>query len=284
MKALFDIAGNTIVGYNHLGEKVLLGTNNHDAHQVLQTATHSLGIVCDGCGSGEHSEVGAKIGALLLKARLNEYVSRLCHRKFEEVLPDLEIYLERARQDVLAYIRTQVLSFGGSMSDFVKNYYLFTVMGFIICADWTAIFSIGDGVFMLNEETVVTNSGEANEPVYLSYEITGSTLSNQDPENLRFKIRRLIKTEKVKRLLIASDGAAFFGKIQERSIPGQQRLVGGLEQFFEQRYFDNPDAVRRTLALINTKKVRMNSARDGLTVEHGLLPDDTTIVVAKSKL
>lgn len=275
MKKEFEIAGGSIVGTDHLGDKVLLGRNNHDAFHVVHNSSFSLAIICDGCGTGEHSEVGSKMGAVLLAARLSEYLRRICDSKFEEVTAELDTYLERARQDVLAHIRTQAMAMGGSLSETITNYFLFTVLGVIVCKDWTAIFSIGDGVFILNDETVVTTSGESNEPIYMAYEITGTTIKSA---NLKFQVQRLIKTEHVQRVLIGTDGAAHFNKVHNRKVPGREEFAGGLSQFFSPQYFENPDAIRRRLAVLNTRKVRMNPARDGLTIENGLLPDDTTLV------
>jgi len=52
----FEYASGSIIGRNH----VLAGKNNQDAYHISVNERFIAVVVCDGCGSGKHSEVGAK--------------------------------------------------------------------------------------------------------------------------------------------------------------------------------------------------------------------------------
>lgn len=55
----FEIASGSATGAQH----VLDGRPNQDAHCILTTPTHTIVALADGCSEGEHSEVGAHLGA-----------------------------------------------------------------------------------------------------------------------------------------------------------------------------------------------------------------------------
>jgi hypothetical protein len=58
-----------------------------------------------------------------------------------------------------------------------------------------------------------------------------------------------------------------------------------LSQFWEEdRYFRNPDALRRRLALINSEYTHLDREAGVLIREPGLLPDDTTLVAIRRRL
>jgi hypothetical protein len=61
--------------------------------------------------------------------------------------------------------------------------------------------------------------------------------------------------------------------------------VGPLSQFWtDDRYFANPDALRRRLTLINRESVRADFESRRLVRTPGLLPDDTTVVVLRRRM
>ncbi len=62
----FEIAGGSVSGRSH----VLAGKGNQDAYYWAGQETSLVAVVCDGCGSGASSEVGAELGARLLVAEV----------------------------------------------------------------------------------------------------------------------------------------------------------------------------------------------------------------------
>ena len=278
----FEVAAGSIVGTDHLGDvQILLGKNNQDAYVVRNSPSAIVAIICDGCGSGKHSELGAQLGAASLAHHLSNFSDDL----LEDYLRTIVVHgtLNAARKDVLSELRVLAKSIGNSLSETVNEYLLFTVIGVMITKNWTAIFSCGDGIFHLNGETVELQPEAGNQPAYLGYNLTGSSLTDSNPSLLNFQVQRLLETKDVESIIIASDGAGMFPKIKDRNVPGKQESAGDLDQFFADKYFANPDAIRRRLALLNTRRIRMNPEGDGIAVEHGLLKDDTTIVSIRRK-
>ena len=82
-----------------------VGRNNQDAHAFSVCDERILALVCDGCGSGRYSEVGAQIGARLLLAALHRRMAGKSRERFEKTL-------ERARRDVLRRLAWARLSNG----------------------------------------------------------------------------------------------------------------------------------------------------------------------------
>jgi len=274
----FEIARGTILGRDHR----IIGKNNQDAFNILKSNNMTICLVCDGCGSGKYSEVGAKIGARIIA---------------ESILRDSEIYKrkslnafplnEKIRENVLAQIRVIALSMGGSFSETITDYFLFTVVGAILTPLEAIIFSIGDGVIIINGEEINLSFPD-DTPPYLSYELTGSSLLDKNPNYFKFQIHEIIPIGDIRNILIGTDGTADFINKPNKNIPGKKELIGPISQFWqENRYFNNKDMIRRKLALANRDSVKYLKDNlgniSGVHKENGLLPDDTTMVVIRRK-
>jgi Protein phosphatase 2C len=234
----FQIAGGTVIGREH----VTIGRNNQDAFCWSSTPDATVAVVADGCGSGVHSEVGAQIGARLLTEALRVWAPRLDR---EEPVSALE----RLRLDLLAQLRLLAEGMGGSFNQVVGEYFLFTLLGFVIGARWTTIFGIGDGVFVLNGQRRVLVAPD-NAPPYAGYGLLG--VEGGGP---RFEVHAVLATPDLRSLLVGTDGTG--------EIPDLDEL------WTDDRYYANPYNVGRRL-------VQWNRAH-----RPGLLPDDTTLVVAR---
>lgn len=251
----FEIAGGSIAGQAH----VAAGRNNQDAFAWISTPRAVAAVVCDGCGSAPHSELGAAIGARLLVRSLLRLLA-----------PQLgpEEVLERVRLDVLLRLRDLALAMSPDASAFagtVLDHFLFTIVGAVLTSGWATTFSIGDGLVFWNGERRQLGPFPGNEPPYLAYEL----LSNGD-RHQRFEIHRPVPVEEARSVLLATDGAVDLERMADRAVPGRDEPVGPLAQFWdEDRFFRNPDMVRRRLAIVS------RGARGGV------LPDDTTLVVLR---
>lgn len=273
----FQVAAGTIIGRNH--SEPLAAKPNQDAFLHPATEDAIIAIVCDGCSSGTHSEVGAKIGARLIVQAISSYLPRLSGE--QPSLNELEAALERVREDVLAQIRVLANTMGGSFTKTVGDYFLFTVIGAIVTPLWTGTFSNGDGVYFVNGEMNTLGPFPGNEPPYFSYAMVQSKFTSQQ---LMFQVNRLFSTAQLDSLLVGSDGVADLAAVAERNLPGRKEVVGPISQFWEQdRYFENPDNIRRKLALANQLSVRLDRENQRVVREVGLLPDDTTLVVIRQR-
>lgn len=288
MLDFLQIAFGSVVGKDHIATgKCLIGRNNQDAFMVRRTSDLIVAIVCDGCGSGKHSEVGAwfAVNALSIgiQSRLSAYPNQ----------SNPASCLDRVRKDVLAQMRNMANSFGGSLSEIVNDYFLFTTVGIIITSQKTQIFAIGDGVYATSDTrkhsttscvdsemstTALTSLGPfpGNAPPYMAYDLVESSI---DPSLLNFKVVHEIPTADMVSVLIGSDGMEDFERLETHCIPGTTEEIGSWQQFWDNNlFFTNPDALGRKLRRINSEVVRIDKETGRKKVFPRLLPDDTTII------
>jgi serine/threonine protein phosphatase PrpC len=257
----FEIAGGSVTGRAH----VAAGRNNQDAFCWASGADGVVAVVCDGCSSGSHSEVGAQLGSrLLVQAATRLLGSNL----------DVADLLEQVGQDVMASLRVLARAMSMDASSFartVTDHFLFTIVGVVISARGATSFSLGDGLVVINGEGTQLGPFPNNEPPYLGY----SLLRAQDrggSEHVTFKIHRSMAASEVQSLILGTDGVVELETVAERAIHGREEVVGPLSQFWsDDRFFKNPDMVRRRLTVLNRGP------------RGGLLSDDTTLVVIRRK-
>ena len=277
MTGLFELAGGTVIGKDHR----ISGKANQDAFRRFSSDELTVAVVCDGCSEGKHSEVGSQIATRLIV----ETICRLYPRYlFRFSMPDAMgsyPFWRRVRQDVTAEIRSLANKMGPSLSQVINEYFLFTVVGVMVTPFETVVFSLGDGVFVLNGEVTRLGPFEGNRPPYLGYGITGSKLTDERPELLEFTLQRIIPTSEVGSVLIGSDGVEDLLRVASQAMPGKSELVGSIDQFWiNDRYFTNPDNIRRRLALINREITKADWPERRLRKFKGLLPDDTALVTS----
>lgn len=278
MKDLFEVAVGTVTGRNH--SDPLAMKPNQDTFIVRGTDTAIIAVVCDGCSDSRHSEVGANLGACLIAKAFADLapfffdVGELTRTSYAVV--------ERVRQDVLAQIRLLANAMGSSFTQTVRDYFLFTTVGVIITPVHTYFFYNGDGVYFINGAMVRLGPYPGNEPPYLAYSLVQSRF---EPSQLRFQINHIIPTNTLQSVLVGSDGVVDLIEAEKRKMPGKQELLGPISQFWKQdTYFENPDSLRRRLALANRPVVRLDPESQQLVREKGLLPDDTTLIVIRRKI
>lgn len=141
----FDIAYGSVIGREHR----IITKNNQDAFCLANTVDVLCGVVCDGCSSGKHSEIGANIGARIIIEAIMREIEHSIRRGF--VPSPIN---EKVRQNIISQLRVLVNSMGVSISEIVNEYFLFTLIGFLILPWETYIFSIGDGLFIVNNDVV----------------------------------------------------------------------------------------------------------------------------------
>jgi len=202
-------------------------------------------IVCDGCSGGARSEVGAAIGARL-------WISAIA----AQVETGVGVDLDRARDRVLAELGALVGAMGGDRDETVREHLLFTS----VIAVWTParleVRSIGDGVIAIDGD-VRAIAFEDNAPPYLAYGLAGPTP----------RWTAAIVRDDARRVMIATDGAA---------------AIESLDSFAaDDRWFANPDALRRALAVQNREELSIDHARGAIVRRPLPLDDDTTIVVMR---
>jgi hypothetical protein len=151
------------------------------------------------------------------------------------------------------------------------------VVGTVVTPEHTLVFSAGDGVWALNGHVHALGPFPGNAPPYLAYGLLPDSL-------VPFVRQALVPTSEVDSLMLGTDGVGDLARLAEAVVPEAGDIVGPLSQFWrEERYFRNPDALRRRLSLLARESVRVDPVSHRLVRSPGLLPDDTTLVVLRRR-
>ena len=153
MKELFQIAFASVTGRDH----IQTGKNNQDAFYYISNKMATVAVVCDGCSSGNHSEVGAKVGAKVIAEVITLSIQK------GGVKIDAEFW-QQVQDAIANRLGSIALCLSGSnykedekktakaLSTIVNDYFLFTIVGALIIPSQTIIFSVGDGVIAINDQ------------------------------------------------------------------------------------------------------------------------------------
>lgn len=243
---MWQITGASIPGSDHTMPGKPGWKNNQDALLLYEDEDVIFGIVSDGCGSGKFSEVGAQIGVRILGKLINESLSR-----------SKKIDFDRIRMKLLGQISVLATSMGDSFSEIINDFFLFSLVGFVVTQEIVTIFYCGDGMYAINGNVTKLGPFPKNAPPYVSYSLAG----DQNPiiETVTFE------TENVDSLAVGTDGTDFVPKLEEELSVWLKTDV----------LFKNPDVLRRRLALMNLEKIE-----DGVLTS-GPFKDDTTLIIAR---
>jgi len=270
----FELAGGTVIGKDH----IRTGKANQDAIYLENNENWSLGMVADGCGSSDHSEIGAQIGVRLVAKSIRRQMNRLLGK----VSYNDQKFWNRVSSDVTADIRTQVLQMCQIDEDFeflVGNFYLFTIVGVLIANQGAVFFSFGDGVILINGEKTALGPFLKNAPPYLAYQLLETVFSGSGLLNFRIWEKPL---DQLDNFLIGTDGTEDLIAAADKNLSGRKETVGHISQFWtENKFFINPDMANRRLRLINTESMILDRQRVEIVKDFGKLPDDTTIVFGR---
>lgn len=284
MPAKTLVAGGSVRGRDHiLSEKPC-----QDSYHFFQAETKlgpvTAGVVCDGCGSGEFTQVGAQIGARMLSSSiLNILEAQETERSPGE-------FMEAVRHDVLTKLLGLITHMGAKVpthpeleqdtmrfSWLVQHLALFTAVGFVITPNQGFIYHIGDGYYAFNGKMVCLEPEGGNSPIYLSYGFTKTNLQ-ATPEHLQFKIHESFHPDHLQHLVVATDGARDLIENQCALTPDRGSYVGDLLQFQDPKFFKNSDMVRRRLAIINKTGQTIDWDNRQIVPYRGHLRDDTTLI------
>ena len=271
------------------------GRNGQDA--VARWSEGSLGVVvvCDGCGSGARSEVGAVLVAQALCAAM-------ARRLREGAAADEPLVWEAARREVVAGMRRLVDSWahgdqgpsggerGGERRDeasaplapielrtwitaeriaLIEQHLLCTAIAAARSPRAAAVWAIGDGAFVLGGELTVLGPFADNAPPYLGYDLLGAPprahFARCDAEVA--EVAEVAKVAKVAGVaLVATDGAAELG----------QALC---ELAATPRFVQHPDALRRHLATLARPGERIVWAERRIERTAAALQDDAAVAL-----
>jgi len=270
----FENASGSIVGKYHLR----IGLNNQDNYLLMDHPDHIVAIVCDGCGSGPTSEVGATLGSSMVSWELS--ASGLY--RLGDDRKEIDLCLERVRRLIVDRIVSVAFKVGLPFVTAISDSFLFTIVAAVIGKEHTYIISFGDGFYALNGNVKEIGPFENNAPPYIAYGAVEERLEKRD--DLKFVLHEVIPTSELQSLLIATDGLGDFIDAMDKKLPGKDESVGDVSQFWtNDLYFSNQAAVGRRLSLTNRSVGKFDRQSNRLTHEHGYLKDDTTLISIRRK-
>ena len=253
----FQLAFATVAGRMHH----LSGRNNQDAYAWTQGPGGLIAVVCDGCGSGPHSEVGAQVGARLVAETMALQLAGGGD-------PAGEDFWQAARASVLETLGGLAGVLGGNPVQAIADYLLFTIVGAVVTGKSARCFSSGDGVIAINGAPTVIGPFEGNAPPYLAY-----ALFEDQAESYQFALQPALPTSELQSLLLGTDGAAELLEVG---------AAGAFSQLWtDDRVFDNPDYLRRRLFQMARDVPQADFDQRELRIAPGQLGDDTTLIVLR---
>lgn len=271
----FNLAAASVQGRDNR----TIGKNNQDSWHEIQTDDYLIAIVTDGCGdrSSAHSELGAQLGAQLVADTIAQSFSWQL-KNFGNNPFESRQYWELIRGSLLLLLDELTEQMGQEPRQAVKNNFLFTVLGCVITKEVSVFFTIGDGYIVVNGE-MIDLPDYHDTPPYLAYGLIETAWPEAE---LEFQIRRVIPTAELDNFLLASDGLRYLIGAENKLVPGKKEPVGPISQFWQEDvFFTKKDALRARLAVINRDCQTIDWAQQDLTVYHGHLLDDTTIIAGR---
>ena len=206
---------------------------------VSENEDFNIGLIADGCGSGSNSEVGAQLGLKYLMQRITKQVNSDWQTNLKE---DLQNYSKK-----LAQIHSQ------NPREFIKNFLLYTLVGFVEKDNIMTIFSFGDGVIIVDDQIKIIDQN--NRPKYVNNEFIGN-------EGGEFVYEEILLDQQT--VIIGSDGVEdFIEGINSGLIEEYENLAQFVE---DEDNFTNP---------IHVPKLLKKYSRGGV------LKDDCSLIVLK---
>ncbi len=260
MNPVFQLAGGSMVGRDHR----MVNKNNQDSYVIQSYSDLTVAVVADGCGSGAKTEVGSQLGARLVAEQIARAYG--AYRTID---------WQKTQRHVLSQLDLLAQNLGGDFRRVVEEYFLFTIVGVVLEPKKATFFACGDGTIYVNGCHLPLGPFAGNMPPYIAYGLLENELKI-DVREVRLAPVVELATSDLTSFLIGTDGIDDFVGHEARMMPGIDRLVGPIDQFWtDDRYFrGNPDLVSRQLRLVGRDWPLSNP-------EHGLLHDDTTLIVGR---
>jgi len=203
-------------------------------------------VVCDGCGSGASSEVGARLGAQLV---IGAVAARLRRGERPGAL------WSGVRAEVAAMLGQLAEAMPGDRATAIRDHFLFTIVAAVVAGDEACVWAIGDGAYAFGDRVQVLGPFADNQPPYLAYDLLGMPqAAHLDAGDAREGS-----------VMVATDGAAELG-------------LAGL---FDARTFAHPDGLRRRLAVLARGSERIDWDARRIVRTPAALQDDGAVAVLR---
>ena len=267
------VSAACVTGARHLRA----ARNGQDAAAAWLGDDAAAVVVCDGCGSGGSSEVGARLGArLFTRAVASRLVELDLEAAFAAARADVAQVLDRVLEQMIDADRqcdastwprcdapkrsddapkrgTRYGARAASDERFaiVREHFLFTIVAAAARGTEAAVWVLGDGAYAL--DGIVTQLGPFadNQPPYLAYDLIGA------PAPAHF-----VRTA-ARAIVIATDGG------EDLDLP----------RFASERFATHPDALRRELSVLARAGERIDWDARRVVRTPAVLQDDCAVGV-----
>ena len=246
------LGGLRVVAGSAIGsEHLRLRRNGQDAALVWRGPEALVGLVADGCGSGGHSEVGARLGIRLALLGLRRALAAGAR-----LLPDL---LEAIRAELRVGLAPLLPCLGDTPEAGLHEHLLFTLGGFVATPELTHVFVLGDGVVACPDgfETI---EADDDAPAYPGYALVDGAAGPP-------RLARTRPTPFLDWIAVGTDGVAPLG-----CDPLARRVA-------ELRVSPNPAVLERRLRQFATPRERIDWDARRVVREAAALHDDASLVV-----
>lgn len=258
-----EVATGSVAGRVHRR----LGRPNQDAVAWQRVGRGLVMVVCDGCGSGARSEVGAELGARLWLRALSERVEA-------GAAIDHELFTAAGDQ-VLAALAALCAALGcGSgpaRTELVVSHLLATALCAVVTREQAAVHAQGDGVLGLGREQRVIGPFADNQPPYLALGLVGERSPGET----------WIADAAVGSALLATDGAGPLVTGVATGAGLEHHSWELLDAAGADALYKNPAALTRRLGLLAEDTTAIDWDARRVERRPALLDDDTTIALAR---
>lgn len=248
--------GAAVTGARHLR----MARNGQDAVATWVGDGVAAAVVCDGCGSGASSEVGARLGVQLVIAAA---ARRLAAGDRPGALWD------GVRGEVVAALARLVAAMPGDGAAAIREHLLFTVIAAAVGRGEACVWAIGDGAYRMSPGVLRELGPFAdNQPPYLAYDL----LDMAQPAHLD------VRDAGGGQLVIATDGVA---ELAGAGLAGAARSASAWldGDLLDARTLAHPDGLRRRLAVHARGGERIDWTARRVVRTPAALQDDGAIAV-----
>ena len=205
-------------------------------------------VVCDGCGSGASSEVGARLGAQLV---IGAVAARLRRGERPSAL------WSGVRAQVVAVLGQLAEAMPGDRAAAIRDHFLFTIVAAAASGNEVCVWAIGDGGYAFGDRVHVLGPFADNQPPYLAYDL----LDMPAIAHLEATFAR------AGTVMVATDGAVDLG------------FGLGLTALIDAATLTHPDGLRRRLAVLARGSERIDWDARRIVRTPAALQDDGAVAV-----
>ncbi|HEY4176332.1 MAG TPA: protein phosphatase 2C domain-containing protein [Kofleriaceae bacterium] len=257
------VASAAVIGARHTRD----ARNGQDAATAWCDGNRAAIVVCDGCGSGASSEVGARLGARAVLGAITARLAAVTMPTPEEGASrpssanacsvDAEFWTG-VRAEVVAFLGYVARQLPGAMEDVVHDFLLFTIVAAVVVDDTAYVWAIGDGAYAIDGVARELGPFANNQPPYIAYDLIGT------PAKAHVETARLCTS-----VIIATDGVAEMRANDQLAVARISRDPAA--------FVANPDALRRYLAKQAKSDERIDWATQRVIRTPAHLQDDGAI-------